>query len=181
MKCNETKDCTPNPCDSFDGAYGDSCLGCSGGVCKKWHHAKPQTSSSRRAEVYEDSSGSCKTNVECPSYGTCLNGKCQLRKCKKDSMCERGFYCSKKGECMANEECDSSNDCPKIQKCVQVHGVCRYGSKKCKNNQECIHPDICREGKCVDEGVHPNLSTSSESGKAVKPEPKPSMNDEYVD
>ena len=77
---------------------------------------------------------------------------------------------------MANEECDSSNDCPKIQKCVQVHGVCRYGSKKCKNNQECIHPDICMEGKCVDKGVHPILSNSSESGKVVKPEPKPSMN-----
>ena len=100
---------------------------------------------------------------------------------------------------MVNEECDSSSDCPKIQKCVQVHGKCQYGSKKCKFNKECIHPDMCVGGKCVGKNSEdgkrqqeeipergivqdqaPQLATNtnpSENMKVVKPQPKPPSRD----
>ncbi|MBQ9394543.1 MAG: sel1 repeat family protein [Proteobacteria bacterium] len=67
----------------------------------------------------------CKTDIDCPDYEKCFDGKCAM--CTADTDCKSGFACSENGICL-----------PKQEKLIQ-----------CRQHSECGMGEVCLNGDCA--------------------------------
>ena len=103
---------------------------------------------------------SCTTDLDCPEYENCYQGKCAI--CHKDIDCRYGYSCEK-GACVPKNRsplCTDTSQCGRGEICI--FGEC---SAFCKNSDDCPDGMICQRDNAIDGvciRVHPEKYSSME-------------------
>lgn len=96
---------------------------------------------------------SCSSDLECPEFDRCIQGKCA--ECGSNKDCNEGLKCNSHGVCVPEKNmvvrCESVRDCGQGEICRNgiCHAFCTGNTGDCNDDGSCVSMNNMLTGICV--------------------------------